>query len=219
MLQTLKNRGLTVASIKKGLVAIATEILEDVKKEAQGIIRGAEKEAQEILEKGKENAEKTYAELLADAKSKGENRKRKMKSSTEVEVRNRLLRAKEELVNTTFDEALSRLNEFVQTKSYQNHLLKLIQEAVKQIDSDTLVIYVNSKDREWLLDGDLDRLSEKLKVKLILADEAENCIGGCIVKTPDGKMSYDNTFESRLQLLRPVLRVRIAKMLFGREGK
>jgi V/A-type H+-transporting ATPase subunit E len=205
-------------SIKKGLVAIATEILEDVKKEAEKIIRDAEKEAQEILEKGKEDAENTYAELLADAKSKGENAKRKMESSTEVEVRNRLLRVKEELVNAAFDEALVRLSEFVQTKSYQNHLLKLIQEAVRQVDSDTLVVYVNSRDREWLLDGGIDKLSEKLKVKLILADEAENCIGGCIVKTPDRKMSYDNTFETRLKLLRPVLRVRIAEMLFGKEG-
>jgi V/A-type H+-transporting ATPase subunit E len=217
MLQTLKNRSLAMASIKKGLVAIATEILEDVKSEVQKIIRDAEKEAQEILEKAKEDAEKTYAELLADAQSKGEIEKRKMKSSTEVEVRNRLLRAKEELVNAAFDEALIRLNEFVQTESYHNHLLKLIQEAVKEIDSDTLVIYVNSKDREWLLNNNLDKLSGKLRVKLILTDETENCIGGCILKTPDGKMSYDNTFESRLQLLRPLLRIRVAEMLFGKE--
>jgi V/A-type H+/Na+-transporting ATPase subunit E len=218
MLQTLENRGLAMASIKKGLVAIATEILEDVKKEATKIILGAENEAQEILKKAKEDADKTYADLLADAQSKGEIGKRKMKSSTEVEVRNRLLRAKEELVNTAFDEALIRLNEFVQTESYHDHLLKLIQEAVKDIDSDTLVVYVNSKDREWLLNNNLDKLSEKLRVKLILADEAENSIGGCIIKTPDGKMSYDNTFESRLQLLRPVLRVRLAEMLFGKGG-
>lgn len=206
-----------MASVKKGLVAIATEILEDVKLEAQKIIRDAEKQAQEILEKAKEEAEKTYADLLADAQNKGELEERVTKSSAEVEVRNRLLRAKEELVNAAFDEALTLFNEFVKTESYHNHLLKLIQEAAKEIDSDTLVTYVNSEDQEWLRNNNLDKLSKKLRVKLILADETENCIGGCVLRTPDRKISYDNTFESRLHLLKPLLRIRVAEMLFGKE--
>jgi V/A-type H+-transporting ATPase subunit E len=207
-----------MASIKKGLATIATEILEDVKKEAEKIIRDAEKEAQLILEKAKEEAEKTSTELLAEAQSKGEIEKRKTKSSTEVEIRNRFLQVKEELVNSAFNKTLARLNQFVKTENYHDHLLKLIQEAVEKTDSSTLVIYVNSKDREWLSHGNLDELSKKLKVKLTLADEAETCIGGCVLKTPDGKMSYDNTFESQLQELKLVLRIRVAELLFGKEA-
>jgi V/A-type H+-transporting ATPase subunit E len=207
-----------MASIKKGLATIATEILEDVKKEAEKIIRNAEKEAQLILEKAKEEAEKTRTELLAEAQSKGEIEKRKTRSSTEVDIRNRFLQVKEELVNSAFNKALARLNQFVKTESYHDHLLKLIQEAVEKTDSSPLVIYVNSEDREWLSHGNLDELSKKLKVKLTLADEAETCIGGCVLKTSDGKMSYDNTFESQLQELKLVLRIRVAELLFGKEA-
>jgi len=205
-------------SIKKGLVAIASEILEDVKKEAEKIIRDAEKEAEEILRKAKEEAEKTRERLLTEAKEKGEIEKKKMKSLTEMEMRNKLLQVKEELVNATFGKTLTRLKKFAQTESYYDYLLKLISEASEKIGSGILVVYVNSKDREWLSHGSLDQLSEKLRVKLILADKIESWIGGCIVKTSDGKVSYDNTFGNRLKLLKPVLRIRIAKMLFGEEG-
>ncbi len=206
-----------MASIKKGLAAIASEILEDVKKEAEKIIRDAEKKGEEILRKAKEEAERTRVRLLAEAKEKGEIEKKKMKSLTEMEIRNKLLQVKEELVNTVFDEALARLKQFVKSGSYHDYLLKFIQEAAEKIDSDTLIVYVNPKDKEWLAQGNLDKLSGKLGIKLILADETENCLGGCIVKTSDGKMSYDNTFEKRLQLLKPVLRIKVAKILFEKE--
>jgi V/A-type H+-transporting ATPase subunit E len=206
-----------MASIKKGLVAIASEILEDIKKEAEKIIRDAEKKGEENLREAREEAEKTRTRLLAEAKEKGETEKKKMKSLTEMEIRNKLLQAKEELVNTVFDKALARLKQFVKSESHHGYLLKSIQEAVQKIDSNTLIVYVNSEDREWLAQGKLDKLSGKLGVKLVLADETENCLGGCIVKTPDGKMSYDNTFEKRLQLLKPALRIKVAKILFEKE--
>ena len=42
-----------MASIKKGLVDIATEILEDIKNDSELIIRNAEKKAEEILRDAK----------------------------------------------------------------------------------------------------------------------------------------------------------------------
>jgi V/A-type H+-transporting ATPase subunit E len=206
-----------MASIKKGLEAIASEILEDTKKEAEKIIRDAEKKGEENLRKAREEAERTSVRLLAEAKEKGEMEKKRMKSSAEMEIRNKFLQVKEELVNTVFDKALARLRQFVKAESYHGYLLRFIQEAVEKLDSDTLIVYVNSEDKEWLAQGKLDKLSEKLGVKLILANETENCLGGCVVKTPDGKMSYDNTFEKRLQLLKPVLRAKVAKILFEKE--
>lgn len=205
-----------MASVRKGLVAIASEVLDDAKKEAEKLIRNAEQKGKEILRKAKEEAEKMRAELLAQAKRKGQEEKRKARSLTEVETRNRLLEVEEELINVAFDKAFIHLNEFVQTESYHDCLLQLISEAVNKIGSDTLIVCVNSKDREFMSQGGLDKLSEQLGVKLVLANETENCIGGSIVRTSDGTMSYDNTLESRFKRLKPVLRIRIAKMLFGK---
>jgi len=206
-----------MASIKEGLVAIANELLEDAKREAEKIIRDAEKRAEEILRKAKEDAEKTRGQLLAKAKDKGEIERKKILSQTEIEAKSRLLEAKEKLVNEVFSRALLRLKKFTQTEEYRVCLLKLIEDAVKRIGSNNLVVYVNSRDREWLMKEGLRKLCEKIDVKLKLADETLNCLGGCIIKTPDGKISYDNTFEERLKRLKHILRIKVAKILFEEE--
>jgi vacuolar-type H+-ATPase subunit E/Vma4 len=207
-----------MASIKKGLVAIASEILDDVKKESELVIRDAEKKAEEILRDARTEAESRRARILAETREKGVIEQKKAQSLTAIEVRNRLLQVKEEQVDAVFDKVFARLKEFVESESYYSYLLKFIEEAVKKIESERLVVYVNSKDREWLANGKLDELSEKLGVKLALADETESCLGGCIVKTSDGKLSHDNTFEKRLQALKPILRIKVAKILFEKEG-
>jgi V/A-type H+-transporting ATPase subunit E len=206
-----------MASIKKGLVAIANEILEDVKKDSEKIIRDAEKKAEEILRDAKTEAEKRHVQLLAEAKEKVEIEQKKTKALTAMEIRNRRLQVKEEHINAVFDKALARLKQFVESESYPSYLLSFIEEAVKKIESDKLIVYVNSKDRKWLANGKLDGLSEKMGVKLTLANETESCLGGCIVKTPDGKLAQDNTFEKRLHALKPILRIEVAKILFEKE--
>jgi len=206
-----------MASIKKGLVDIASEILEDIKKDSELIIRDAEKKAEEILKDAKTEAEKRHIRLLAETKEKNEIQQKKTRSLTAIEIRNRRLQVKEEYINEVFDKALTRLKQFAESESYPSYLLTFIEEAANRIESDKLIVYVNSKDREWLANGKLDELSGKMGIKLTLANETENSLGGCIVKTLDGKLSHDNTFENRLHVLKPILRIDIAKILFEKE--
>jgi vacuolar-type H+-ATPase subunit E/Vma4 len=42
-------------------------------------------------------------------------------------------------------------------------------------------------------------------------------MGGCKVQTTDGKLVYDNTFENRIEQLKPTLRLEVAKILFQKE--
>lgn len=203
-----------MANVKKGLVAIASEILEDVQKESEKIIREAETKAKEILKQAKTEAEKRHADSIAEAKQKSEQEYNKTKSLTAIEIRNIHLQAKEEQLNSVFDEAVAQLKKFVDSKNYSNYLLSFVEEAAKNIESDNLVIYVNSKDQKLFKTSQLEDLSKKLDKKLTLSKETIECMGGCIVKTPDGKLSHDNTFENRLQVLKPNIRVKLEKMLF-----
>lgn len=206
-----------MGSIKEGLLSIADEILEDVKKESEKIIRDAEAKAAEILRDAKKEAENSHISLLAEAKEKSKLEQKKMKSITQIEIRNITLQVKENCVNEIFDKVLVRLSHFVESDSYLSYLLTFIEEAVKTIDSDKLVVFVNFKDQQMLKNGLINELSEKMGKKLTLADETLKCLGGCVVKTPDRKLSHDNTFEKRLQTLRPNLRNKIAKILFQEE--
>jgi V/A-type H+/Na+-transporting ATPase subunit E len=202
-------------STKSGVVAIADEVIGDVQKEAEAIIMAAENEAKETLRVAKEQADKTYHTILAEANQKAEGEKRKIASVTEVELRNRLLQTKEDIVDETFEKALAKLKDFVETDEYHAYLIKLVEELAKKMDQNVLVIEVNAKDKEFLTSELLKKVSKKLKIELTLSEQTATYIGGCKVQTQDGKIVYDGTLDNRLQELKPELRAQIAKSLFG----
>jgi len=204
-------------SIKDGLSAIANEVIGDVQKESEAIILFAQNQAKQTLKEGKEKSVQNYQTLMNQATAKAEGERRKIASVTEVEMRNRLLQTKEGLVDTAFDKALINLKNFVKTEQYHGYLLKLIEESAGRIGQKNLVIQVNTKDKEWLTQDMLNRLSKKLGKELKLSDENEDFIGGCKIQTVDGKITYDSTIDNRLQELKSALRVEVAKILFEKE--
>ena len=202
-------------TVKDGLAAIAKDVVGDVQKEAETIILAAESEAKATLKSAKEQADKNYREKIGQAKLKAEAEKRKIASVTEVEMRNRLLQTKEDLVDAAFEKALVQLKNFAETDNYHDYLLKIIQNAAERIGQKNLIIQVNAKDKDWLTPDVLKRLSKKLHCEFKLSEKTGDYLGGCIIQTEDGKIIFDVTLDNRLQELKPVLRVEIAKILFG----
>jgi V/A-type H+/Na+-transporting ATPase subunit E len=208
-----------MSRIKEGLAAIASEVLEDVRKEAKAIILDAEAEAKETLRIAKEEADKTYTNTLNEAKSKSETEKRRIQSLTEVEMRNRLLQTREDLVHVAFAKASEKLKDFAGTPEYHTLLLRLIDESAREIGAKTIVVHVNAADKDWLSQEILNRLGKQMKINFELAEETLDCVGGCRLQTKDEKTVYDNTLENRLQQLKPSLRLDMAKILFSEEAK
>jgi vacuolar-type H+-ATPase subunit E/Vma4 len=148
---------------------------------------------------------------------KSEAESRRIASVTEVEIRNLLLQSKEDLVDKAFENALIKLNDFVKTEEYHEHLLKLIEEVAKKIKCKRLIVQVNAEDKTWLTQDMLNRLSKRVNRELKLSDETADFIGGCKIQTVDGKITYDSTINNLLKELKPVLRLEAAKILFGEE--
>ncbi|MCW3984241.1 MAG: V-type ATP synthase subunit E [Candidatus Bathyarchaeota archaeon] len=206
-------------SVKSGVAAIADEVLGDVQKEAEAILSAAESQAKETLRKAKEQADRSFHATVAEAKEKAEAEKRKRASVAEVEVRNRLLKTKEDLVDEAFEKALVELRGFVETDKYQAYLLDLIEKIAKKMDQKVLVVEVNAKDKALLTQEKLKKTSNKLGVELKISKATPNYLGGCKVQSEDGKIVYDGTLDNRLAELKPQLRAKIAKTLFGEETK
>ena len=205
-------------NIKDGLLAITTEVLRDIQKEAQAVILDAENEAKQTLKEAKGQAEQDFQDIITQSQKQAEVEKRKIASLTEVEIRNQLLQTKDDLVDEAFKRANSKLEEFTRTTRYHDYLLDLIAKAAKKVTEKRLLVEVNAADKLWLTQESLNLLGQKLQRELILSDGSGIFIGGCIIQTEDGKMSYDSTIENMLQELKPTLRVEIAKMLFEAEA-
>jgi V/A-type H+/Na+-transporting ATPase subunit E len=202
-------------SAKNGLSAIAKDVVGDVQKEAEALVMAAEQEAKEYLKAAKDQADQNYRTKMTQTKTKAEAEKRKIASLTEVEIRNSLLQTKEDLVDAAFDKAQAKLKVFVDSEEYHDYLFASIQKASERIGPKNLVIQVNAKDNEWLTSDMLKHLSKKLHVELKITEKIGAFLGGCIIQTEDGKIIYDVTLDNRLKELKPLLRVELAKNLFG----
>jgi V/A-type H+-transporting ATPase subunit E len=209
---------MSVPTVKEGLSAIAREVLDDVRKEAENIIATSEKNAKQTLLAAKNEAEENYQAIFDKGTSRTDAEKRRIASLTEVEMRNQLLQTKEALVDEAFNKGLSRLMAFTETKDYHNYLLTLIEKSAKAIDSKNLIVHINAKDKEWLTQKKLNQLSTKLRLTLSLAKTNEEAAGGCKLEAADGKIVSDNTFEDSLESLKPALRAEVARILFGKEA-
>jgi V/A-type H+/Na+-transporting ATPase subunit E len=204
-------------NIKSGLTAIAAEVLEDIRKEAETTIQNSQNEAKQTLKMAKEVAEKAYSAIVDDAKTRADTEKRKIQSLTDVEKRNRLLQSKEELVNAAFEHASKHLGDFVLTSEYHVYLLNLINEVAGKLGAGKIVVQVNAADMKWLTRVNLNSIEQKMGVKLQLDHQALDGVGGCKVQTADGARVFDESFENRMEQLKPALRVEVAKILFSPE--
>jgi V/A-type H+/Na+-transporting ATPase subunit E len=202
-------------SIKSGVSAISNEVLGDVQNEAEAVIKAAETKAKETLSAAKHEADQKYREQLNQAKTKAIAERRKIASVTEVEMRNRLLQTKEDLVDIAFQQAVDKLKSFTETKEYETYLLKHIEDAARKIGKKNLIIQINPRDAQWLTEDKVKPLAKKLQVELEISKSTEQFIGGCIIQTSDGKIIYNSTIDNRLEELKPTMRVEVAKILFG----
>jgi V/A-type H+-transporting ATPase subunit E len=202
-------------TVKDGISAISSEVLADVQKEAEAVLLAAENDAKEKLKQAREQAHQNRQNIITRATAKAEAEKRKIASVTEVDMRNRLLQVKEDLVDAAFDKADTEIKNFVKTEEYHSYLLKLIEDASERIGQKDLVVQVNAIDEGWLTQDVLKSLSKKVHCQLTLSAKTGDYLGGCVIQTSDNKIIYDVTIDNRLQELKPVLRVAIAKILFG----
>jgi V/A-type H+/Na+-transporting ATPase subunit E len=209
---------MNAVKIKEGFKGIANEVLADVQKEAEVLVHKAKEESKETLRIAKDESDNIYAIVMAEVVAKASFEMKKIDTKADVDVRNQILVAKDALMQSTFEKAQSRLNQVVNEDKYKKFLLKLIEESAKKIGSEKLIVIINSRDKLWLTQKNIDIISKRLRVDLALADETTSSMGGCKIQTIDGNIIYDNTFENRLEQLKPALRPELAKILFQIEG-
>jgi len=112
---------------------------------------------------------------------------------------------------------LAKLKEYVDSEDYHKYLLKLIREVAKELGQKILILQVNAKDKAWLTEAELSRLTKKLDCELKLQEETGDFIGGFKTQTADGKITFDSTIDNKFNELKPQLRVELAKIMFKEE--
>lgn len=163
--------------------------------------------------RGKLEAERTR--IIESAKKQAENLKRQIVGSGRLQARNQELLMIENAVNNAFEEARKKLATSGGKDSYRALLSTIIEESVSSVGSGEVMIECNKNDAELVRKILADLHNRNPKVQARVSDHSIDVLGGIRVKSADGTMTYDNTLDSRIERLKPLIRKNIAQMLRG----
>ena len=159
--------------------------------------------------------EAEYNSILEGARKQGDNLKRQIVGSSRLSARNRQLVLIESAVNDTFEKAKTILASSNKENSYRLLMRKILKDSVMMIDSDQVIVECNKNDIELAKEVISDSFKDNNKIKIKISDHPLNAIGGIRLTSADGSMTFDNTLDSRIERLKPLIRKNIAQMLRG----
>ncbi|HZA47874.1 MAG TPA: V-type ATP synthase subunit E family protein [Nitrososphaera sp.] len=192
-----------------------------VQKEAELIsqIDSAYQESLDNLESSRGKLEAERARIVEAARKQAENLRRQIIGSARLAARNQELLTIENAVNKAFEEAKKKLQASSSTDSYKELLKHMVEESISAVGGSNAVIIECNKNDVELVRKVVSELQDSGKVQQAarVSDQHIDVLGGVRIKSSDGTMTYDNTLDSRIERLKPLIRKNIAQMLRGVE--
>lgn len=192
---------------------LTSKIIEDAELKAENIIKEAKSKEVEIISKRVEAAKKAAATMTENANMEAKSMIDRALSKAELEVRNRKLFAKQQVMDKVFEEAEKRLSK-VNLETFQEFVKTSI--LALDIDGDEKII-MSLDDKAKLPQDFLENLNKALvsagKIgNMEFSDETRNLNGGYILAK--GGIEINNSFKSMISSLRDELEYGVNKILF-----
>jgi V/A-type H+/Na+-transporting ATPase subunit E len=191
-----------------------------VQKEAELIsqIDSAYQESLDNLDSSRSKLEAERTRIVEAARKQSENLKRQIIGSARLTSRNQELLTIENAVNKAFEEAKKKLQASSGTDSYKNLLKQMVEESISAVGGSNAVIIESNKNDAEIVRKAVSELRDTGKVQQAeVSDQHIDVLGGIRIKSSGGTMTYDNTLDSRIERLKPLIRKNIAQMLRGVE--
>lgn len=165
------------------------------------------------LESSKGSLQVEYANIIESSKKQAENLKRQIIGSSTLNARNKELVIIESAIDEIFNKAKEKLAKSNNEKDYEKLLTRMVQDSVAKLGSE-IIIQCNRADLKLVKKISSQELSDK-KMKITVSDEAIDIIGGIKAASVDGTMTLDNTLDSNIETLKPLIRKDIVQLLRG----
>ncbi|MGZ5490132.1 MAG: V-type ATP synthase subunit E [Nitrososphaeraceae archaeon] len=166
------------------------------------------------IDLSKSRIEGEYENIISNADKKAENLKRQVIGSSKLSARNKELVLLEQAVNDVYVKAKEKLLSYSEEPNYRNMLIKTLDESIPNLGTSDIIIECLKRDAEFFK-KQIEPLSQKFNKKIKLQSNLKNSLGGFKVKSSDGTVTLDNTIDSRIERLKPLIRKNIAHILRG----
>ncbi|MBI2643361.1 MAG: V-type ATP synthase subunit E [Nitrosarchaeum sp.] len=180
------------------------KILEKTEKEILTNLGNSFSDAKQTLDDSIPKLEQEFDKIISDGKKEADKIEKKIIGSSDLEVRNKHLLTLEIAIDKVFTKALDQIANTSRSGDYSNLMNTLLDESTKILSTTKVIVSTNSKDKDLVQ----SLLSKYPGAEL--SSQTINCLGGVIVKSKDGAMTFDNTLDARIQRLKPLIRKEIA---------
>ena len=192
-------------TIDKVLSQKESELISDIDSALQNSLKN--------LESSKSTLQVEYDAIIESSKKQAENLKRQIIGSSTLNARNKELVIIESAIDEIFTKAKEKLAQSNNEKNYEKLLTRMIQDSVSKLGSDT-VIQCNKADQKLVRKVSSQESTAK-NMKISVSDDFIDIIGGIKATSADGTMTLDNTLDSNIESLKPLIRKDIVQLLRG----
>ena len=165
------------------------------------------------LESSKTNLQVEYDNIIESSKKQAENLKRQIIGSSTLNARNKELVIIESAIDEIFNKAREKLAQSNNEKNYEKLLTRMIKDSIAKLGSE-IIIQCNKTDLKLVKKISSEESTNK-KVKITVSDKVIDVIGGIKATSVDGTMTLDNTLDSSIESLKPLIRKDIVQLLRG----
>jgi len=176
-------------------------------------IDSALKNSLKNLESSKSNLQAEYDNIIEASNKQAENLKRQIIGSSTLSARNKELVIIESAIDEIFNKAKEKLAKSNNEKNYEKLLNNLIADSAGKLGSE-IIIQCNKTDLKMVKKIASDISTDK-KMKITVSDEVLDIIGGIKATSLDRTMTLDNTLDSSIESLKPLIRKEIVQLLRG----
>ncbi len=184
---------------------IIARILHDAELEAGRITADAAAEAGRMLATAVAASRREAKAIGAEAAHDAELAANRIISAANRKAKQGRLLARESAINETLGKA-AELLEGAKGAEYRDFLTRMVKDGTQAIGEDALLHVCREEDRDYLE-----------KAGFSVSDVRIKGLGGVVARSPDGRISIDNTFEGVMARRGEELRIRAANRLFSEE--
>jgi len=180
------------------------KILKKTEKEILSVLENAGSDSKQTLDNALPKLEQEFDKIISDGKKEADKIEKQIIGGADIEVRNKQLLLLEEGVDKVFAKALDQISNTDRSGDYSNLINNLLNESTKILGTTEVTVFTNAKDKD-VVKSALSKFSEAK-----LSSDTIDCLGGIIIKSKDGTMTFDNTIDARIERLKPLIRKEIA---------
>ena len=180
------------------------QVLERNSSEFAQSLKNSLEDAQKTLSDALPMLEEEYDKIISDGKKEADKIEKQIVGSADLEARNKSLLIVQESTEKVLEKAKEKIANMERNSEYSSLITKLLTEATSALNTSDVIVYTNSKDKD-VVQSAVSNISGAE-----LSNDPIDCMGGVKVTSKDGSMSFDNTIDARIELLKPLIRKDIA---------